>query len=142
MLPSVSLATTENKRGQKLSSLLLARTLRVATDNLDAVGVDLMGVVQLEVDVLDDESPYVVAEAVGVEMSLQSFRSAWQAPPFGRICATDLERQARLDLFREHVGNSLVKVEENLHGELGLYAALGNEVVQRVCEGAAQTVLC
>jgi hypothetical protein len=62
--------------------------------------------------------------------------------PTGRICATDLECQARLDLLREHIGDGLVEVQEDLHGELGLYAALGNEVVERVCKGAAQTVLC
>jgi hypothetical protein len=55
--------------------------------------------------------------------------------------ATDLECQARLDLLGEDIGNSLVKVQEDLHGELGLYAALGDEVIQCVCQGAAQTVL-
>lgn len=60
----------------------------------------------------------------------------------GRPCATDLECQARLDLLREHIGNGLVKVEEDLHGELGFYPALGDEVVQGVSERAAQAVLC
>lgn len=41
--------------------------------------MDLVRVVQLEVDVLDDEGPYVVAEAVGVEMSLQRRTSVWHA---------------------------------------------------------------
>jgi hypothetical protein len=56
-------------------ALGLAGTLRVATNNLDAVGVNLVGVVQLKVDVLDDEGPYVVAKAVGIEVSLQSSKS-------------------------------------------------------------------
>jgi hypothetical protein len=59
----------------------------------------------------------------------------------GRLCATDLECQARLDLLREHIGDSFVKVEENLHGELGLYPALSNEVIERISEGAAQAVV-
>jgi hypothetical protein len=32
--------------------------------------VDLVGVVELEVDVFDDECPDIVAEAVRIEMSL------------------------------------------------------------------------
>ena len=51
--------------------LSFAGSLRVAADNLDAVGMDLLVVVQLEVDVLDDEGPDIVAESVGIEMSLQ-----------------------------------------------------------------------
>jgi carbamoylphosphate synthase small subunit len=55
---------------------------------------------------------------------------------------TDLECQARLDLVGKHVGDSLVEVGEDLHSELRLDAALGDEVVEGVCEGAAQTVCC
>lgn len=62
-----------------LSRLGLARTLRVTGDDLDAVGMNLMGIVQLEVDILDNKGPYVVAEAVGIEMSLRSFKSAHDA---------------------------------------------------------------
>ena len=51
--------------------LSFAGSLRVAADNLDAVGMNLLVVVQLEVDVLDDEGPDIVAESVGIEMSLQ-----------------------------------------------------------------------
>ena len=43
----------------------------VAADDLDTVRMDLLVVIQLEVDVLDDKGPDVVAEAVGVEMSLR-----------------------------------------------------------------------
>jgi hypothetical protein len=32
--------------------------------------MNLMGIVQLEVDVLDDEGPHIVAKAVGVKVSL------------------------------------------------------------------------
>jgi hypothetical protein len=51
----------------------------------------------------------------------------------------DLECEARLDLVGEDIGDGLVEVGENLHGELGLDTALGDEVVERVCEGTAQT---
>lgn len=113
-----------------------AGALRVAAHNLDTVGVDLAVVVELEVDVLDDESPDVVAEAVCIKMSLSKLSvyagvkgSSW----------TDLESQARLDLVGEHVGNGLVEVCEDSHGELRLDAALCDERVERVCECAADT---
>lgn len=51
-------------------ALSLAGALRVTADDLDPVCMDLVCVVELEVDVFDDESPDIVAEAVGVEMSL------------------------------------------------------------------------
>lgn len=99
-------------------SLCFTRTFRIATDDLNAVGVDLVGIIELEVNILDNEGPDVIAEAVCVKMSL--------------------ECQPCLDLLGKHIGHGPVKVGENLHGELGLYSALGNEVVQRVCKRAAQ----
>ena len=60
------------KRRQKQTQLSLARTLCITADNLDAVGVDLVRVVELEVDVLDNEGPDVVTEAVGIEVALHS----------------------------------------------------------------------
>jgi hypothetical protein len=53
---------------------------------------------------------------------------------------THLESQAGLDLIGEAVCDCLVKVDENLHGKLGLDSALGDQVVERVCKGTAQTV--
>ena len=87
------------------TSLHLARALRVAADNLDAVGVDLVRVVELEVDVLDDEGPDVVAEAVRVEVAL--------------------EGEAALDLVRETVGDGLIEVDEDFHGAAGKAGAAG-----------------
>lgn len=52
-------------------ALGLAWALRVTANNLDPVGVDLIRVVKLEVDILDNERPDVVAEAVGIQMSLR-----------------------------------------------------------------------
>jgi hypothetical protein len=51
-------------------ALGLSRSLRVTADDLDAVRMNLMRIVQLKVDVLDDKGPYIVAKAVGVEVSL------------------------------------------------------------------------
>jgi hypothetical protein len=122
-------------------SLSLTRTFRVAADNLNTVGVDLVRVVELEVYVFDDECPDIVAEAVGIEMSLRARKLATQA---AAICATatHLERQPRLDLIRQYVRYRFVEVRENLHRKLGLDSALGDEVVQRVREGAAYTASC
>ena len=49
----------------------LGHLLRVAAHDLDAVGVDLVRIVELEVDIFDDERPDVVAEAVCVEVTLE-----------------------------------------------------------------------
>lgn len=51
--------------------LLLARLLAVHRHNLDLVCRQRLGVVELEVDVFDDKRPYIVAEPVGVEMTLK-----------------------------------------------------------------------
>jgi hypothetical protein len=131
-----------SKTGKTRSSALgLARTLRVTANNLDPIGMNLVGVIQLKVDVLDNEGPNVVAESVGVEVSLSGHMLVCDASTPSRS-QTNLKRQPRFDLVREYVGDCFVEVEKDLHGELGLYAALGDEVVKRVCEGAAQTVLC
>ena len=45
-------------------------------DDLDLLGVELVLVVHLEVDVLDEEGPDFVAEAVGVEVALFTFSNS------------------------------------------------------------------
>lgn len=60
----------ERKSKTRGLALGLAWTLRVTANDLDPVGMHLVGIVELEVDVLDNECPYVVAEAVGIEVSL------------------------------------------------------------------------
>lgn len=103
--------------------------------------MDGVGIVKLEVDVFDDECPDFVAEPVGIEMSLESSASVSQAPML-KALPTHLERQSSLDLFRKHFRNRLVEVCENLHGELGLNPALGDEVVECVREGPTYTTFC
>lgn len=62
--------------------LTLARALRVAADNLDLVCHDrLAAIVHLERDVLDEESPHLVAETVGVQGALLA--------PQRRTCQSD-----------------------------------------------------
>ena len=51
-------------------SLLIPRLLRVAAHNLDLLRRDIVLVVELEVDILDEERPDFVAEAVGIQMTL------------------------------------------------------------------------
>lgn len=77
--PRQSLATPSAGKARD-SALDFARTLRVTADDLDAVGVDLVRVVELEVDILDYERPDVVAETVGVEVALQRQRISLRAP--------------------------------------------------------------
>lgn len=59
---------TSKTRGLALS---LAWTFCVTADYLDPVGVHLIRVVELEVDILDDEGPDIVAKAVGIQVALQ-----------------------------------------------------------------------
>ena len=47
-------------------SLLLTLTC----DDFDPLSLDIVGIVQLELDVLDDEGPDFVAETVGIKVSL------------------------------------------------------------------------
>ena len=54
----------------------LCLLLALAGDDLDSLSLDIVRVIQLELDVLDNEGPDLVAEAVGVEMSLQQNISA------------------------------------------------------------------
>jgi hypothetical protein len=61
----------------------LARLLGIAADNLDLVGLDdLSTIVELELDVLDEESPDFVAESVGRQASLERRRGEvpWSQP--------------------------------------------------------------
>jgi hypothetical protein len=62
--------------------------------------------------------------------------------PAAIVRQAHLERQASLDLISKPVRNRFVEVYEDLHGQLRLDSALGDQVVKRVCEGTAQTVLC
>lgn len=48
-----------------------------------------------------------------------------------------LERQSRANLVLQDLGNSAVEVGQDLHGELGIDVVLRDEVIEGICEGAA-----
>lgn len=104
--------------------LSLAWSFGVTADNLDTVGVNLVRVVELEVDILDNEGPDVVTEAVGIKMSLSMVH---QHERFGRFLdPTHLKGQTALDFVCEHVCDRLIEVDQDLHSELGLDTSLGD----------------
>lgn len=51
-------------------SSCLAWFLRVHSYDLDAIGLEIDSVIELEIDIFDNEGPDFVAEAVGIEMTL------------------------------------------------------------------------
>ena len=53
-----------------LSSSSLSRLLRVAAHDFDLLCCNGIATVQLEIDILDEESPDIVAEAVGIQVAL------------------------------------------------------------------------
>ena len=55
---------------KKPSRLLLPRLFRIAAHNLNLLRRDVVLIVQLEVDILDEERPDFVAEAVRIQMTL------------------------------------------------------------------------
>ena len=54
----------------RIVSSCLPRLLGATAHDLDFISRHVGGIVQLEIDVFDQERPYVVAEAVGVKMAL------------------------------------------------------------------------
>ncbi len=63
---------THRQNSRRAQHSGLSRPLRVAADNLDLLGLDRVLVVKFEVDILDQERPDFVAEAVGVQMTLEA----------------------------------------------------------------------
>lgn len=52
-----------------------------------------------------------------------------------------LERQAGLDLLLQHFGDGAVEVGEDLHGELGIDAVLGDQIVEGVRESGTDATM-
>jgi len=63
------------------ATLLLSGLLCIAAHDLDLLGLDITLIVELEVDILDEERPDFVAEAVGIQMTLDGWSSASPIPP-------------------------------------------------------------
>lgn len=68
------------------SALSLAWALRITADDLDSVGVNLIRIVELEVDILDDERPDIIAKAVGIEVALRAHVSVLLLPQDSTCC--------------------------------------------------------
>jgi len=95
--------------------LRVARSLAVAAHDLDLIRLDCLArVLHLECNILDQESPDLVAEAVSIEMTL--------------------ERQPCLHLIRQNLCDAAIEVRQDLHRQLGLDATLADQVIESVRE--------
>lgn len=71
----------------RLCTLRFTRALGVAAYDFDPISMHLVRIVKFEVDIFDDERPNVVAEAIGVKMSLRGpsqrhrLRLLWHSNP-------------------------------------------------------------
>lgn len=123
--------------------LSLARSLCVAANNLDLVRLDRdAAIVHLERHVLDEEGPNFVAEAVCVQAPLFSSHSS--APNSIHLQAPGqrphyLELQSALDVLLQRLGDCLVEVAQDLHGQLRMDALVADQIVQRVSQGEPDT---
>ena len=118
----------KKRRDSGYLALDFTRAFAAACDDLDPFGLYLLGVIKFEGDVLDDEGPDIVTEAVGIQMALRlRERSTLHRH-------THLEAHALLHLFGEHVCDGFVKVADDLHGQLRLDLSLGDQVVDGIRE--------
>lgn len=159
-------------RVSSCEALLLSLTwaLGVAADDLDLVrDHGRSAILHLERDVLDEESPHLVAEAVGIQGALKFDRKTSHVSLvlYGKACASMrqstksplpcydsstpqcaareeaspyLKRQPGLDLILQNIRNGSIKVGEDLHGQLRVDAVALDEVIQSVCQGSADAV--
>ncbi len=119
-----------------LQTLLLSWPLGVAADDFDLIRLDRTRVVQLEVDVLDQKSPYFVAETVGVQMTLCSVSELASNPDNSPAwCPIYFETQASLDLVGQYLRDSAVEVGEDLHGKLRLNPTFVDKIIECIREG-------
>lgn len=94
-------------------SYRVAGSFGVAADNFNLVGNKGVTVIELEIDILDEKGPHVVAESVCVEMALRSIR-VFQS------CLHYLECQSSLDLVGQDVCDGFVEGCNHSHCRLGL----------------------
>ncbi len=55
----------------------------------------------------------------------------------GVVVRLHLESQARPDLLLKDLGDRPVEVRQDLHGELGIDAVRGDQIVEGICQGGA-----
>lgn len=95
--------------------------LSSAGDDLDSVSRNkLSAILHLESNVLQLKRPDFIAETVGIEAALES--------------------QPGPDLVLQDLGNRAVEIGQDLHGELRIDVVLGDEVIKRICERAADAM--
>jgi hypothetical protein len=92
----------------------------------------LTRVLHLECNILDQESPDLIAEPIGIEMSL-CLVSPRPSPPNLKICMY-FERQPRLHLVGQYLCDTAIKVRQDLHRELRFDAPLTDQVIEGVRE--------
>lgn len=113
--------------------------LRPATHDLDFVRMNTR-IVHLKCHILDQEGPYFIAEAVGVEVSLYHPSSvpltlSLPRPPSHPY----LERHPRLDLVLQHLCDTAIEVAQDLHRKLRLDAALSDQLVEGIHQSPPDT---
>ena len=69
---AVAKIPTDCRNFQGAHGLGFPRPLGVTANNLDFIGLDRVLVVEFEVHILDQEGPDFVAEAIGVQVTLDS----------------------------------------------------------------------
>lgn len=113
--------------------------LAAAADDAYFLCGQRIGVVEFEVDVLDDKRPDVVTKPIGVKMALKMPPSAHiQRVTRFRLLAY-LEGQASFDFLSEDLSDRSVEVRDDLHGQLRLKPLIADEIVERVGQSLADT---
>lgn len=121
--------------------LLLPRFLRTAADNFDLLRMDIVLIIELEIDILDEESPNFVAKAICVQMTLLPICCQLETRKHRPRGDLYLEVHARLDLVGQHFGDILVEEGDDFHGSLRLDAAGVDQVIKCVNERHADAVI-
>lgn len=119
----------------------------------------LTAIIHLERHILDQKRPHFVAESIRIETSLYAAKEkretrcqsdalfiSWKSSRIqccsethwkkhdrkGRKEGTDLELQPTLDVFLQRLGDGLVKIAEDLHGELRVDAFIADEIIEGI----------
>lgn len=117
--------------------LLLSRPFCIAAYYLHLLGLNRLLIIELEVDVLDQKRPDLVAETISIEMALEM--RLWLARCTSQPCLEwhYFEVQSRLDLIGQYLSDSFVERSDDLHGQLRLDATIMDKVIESIDEGQA-----
>lgn len=120
-----------------LVKLSFTRPLAITAHNLDLIRRNSLLIIEFKGNILDQERPYFVTEAVCIEVALSQEPSSVTPPQIltvkGREREAYLERQPRPHMRSQNLGNVTIVIRENLHSQLGLDAAFIDEVIEGVC---------